>query len=387
MRRYFLVILFITVSFRLGAEVFKVGLFRGEQFLSVEFIVAESNYSLILPNGKSVSLTIGDYISVTPTGQTIKVKKNGKSVGAYTKIRLVTALADGSMRIKLIPKENAVYTYGGHFEVFSFKEKLKINNIIEQESYVASVVESEIGNNAQSEFLKVQSVLCRTYALNHLTRHAEDGFELCDQVHCQAYKGKSRFNNLIKAAIDSTRNLVLVDNKNKLIVAAYHSNCGGRTTSADQVWSKPIEYLQPVADTFCLDGNHASWIASISVKDWKSYLKSKGIIIATNDSLISDTLFNFINEDRANSIMYNNQLLPVKDIRSDWKLKSTWFTMHVANDSIEFHGRGFGHGVGLCQEGAMKRAEAGLEFHSIINFYFKDVKLADADAIKLYEMK
>lgn len=387
MKRCFLAVLFFASSLQLYAEIFRIGLFRSEQFSSVEFIVAESSYTLLLSNGKPVSLNTGDYISVTPSGQALKVKKNGKQVGSYNKVRLVTTLADGSMRIKLAPKEDAIFTYGGHFEITAFKEKLKIINFIDQESYVASAVESEIGNNAQPEFLKVQSVLCRTYALNHLTRHAVEGFELCDQVHCQAYKGKSRFNIRIKSAIDSTRNLVLVDTKNKLIVAAYHSNCGGRTTTADQVWSKPIEYLQAVNDTFCLEGNHASWIATISVKDWKGYLASKGIVTTANDSLFTDTLFNFKNENRVNAIMYNNQWLPVKDIRNDWKLKSTWFTMTVANDSIEFGGRGFGHGVGLCQEGAMKMAEYGFEFHDIINFYFKDVRLADVDAIKLYEMK
>jgi stage II sporulation protein D len=264
---------------------------------------------------------------------------------------------------------------------------MQILNLIEQEDYVASVVESEIGNNTSAEFLKAQSILCRTYALSHLERHADNGYNLCDQVHCQAYKGKGRFNNNIKPAIDSTHNQVLVDANNRLIVAAYHSNCGGMTTSADQVWSKPISYLQPVVDTFCLEGSHANWTMTITIQEWKEYLAKKGLLLQPADSLRLDSVYSFQCFKRSDVFRYGNQLLPMKEIRSDWKLKSSWFGLTVTSDTVSFHGRGFGHGVGLCQEGAMNMARHGYSCYDIINYYYGDVRVLNKGAVELFDLK
>ncbi|HRD38480.1 MAG TPA: SpoIID/LytB domain-containing protein, partial [Bacteroidia bacterium] len=73
---------------------------------------------------------------------------------------------------------------------------------------------------------KVQAILARTFALEHLSKHVTEGFSLCDQVHCQAYYGKPRFADIFNS-VNDTKGKVVVDENLNLIVAAFHSNSGG----------------------------------------------------------------------------------------------------------------------------------------------------------------
>jgi len=384
MRSVFLLLFFCLPALSY-ADLVRVGLFSGMSLTGVEAMVAEGNYSLVLPNGRREELKVGTVLTFSLRGTSIQLKRNSKTVGQFNQARLVSLLNDGALRINLAgqPEPNQ-FTYGGHFEFSVVKSRIRIVNLADLESYVAAVVESEIGANSAPEFLKVQSVLCRTYCLNHLDRHAAEGFQLCDRVHCQAYKGKSRFNKLAEEAVEATRNKVLVDTKNRLIIAAYHSNCGGQTVSAESVWSQPASYLEPVADTFCLNERHAAWNMIMSLENWKSYLEEKGLLDPHADSLAGDSLFEYHPGGRSVYFSLNEKQLPLKTIRENWKLNSTWFDIGVSRDSVQFTGRGFGHGIGLCQEGAMKMADYGKTFSEIIDFYFRDVRLADADALKLW---
>jgi stage II sporulation protein D len=385
MRKILLLLVCCLPAISSFADLVKVGLFSGMNLTAVETLVAEGNYSLILPGSRKEELRTGVVLTFSLRGSVFQLKKNGKPVGNYNQVRIVSLENDGALRINLAgqPEPNQ-FTYGGHFELAVVKGKIRILNLVDLESYVAAVVESEVGANSSPEFLKVQSVLCRTYCLNHLDRHAAEGFQLCDRVHCQAYKGKSRFNRLAEEAVQATRNKVLVDQKNQLIIAAYHSNCGGQTVSAESVWSQPVGYLLPVPDTFCLNSRHATWSVIMSLKDWKAYLHEKGLLDPHADSLVADSLFEYHPQGRSVNFTMNGKQLALKTIRENWKLNSTWFDIKVSNDSLQFTGRGFGHGIGLCQEGAMKMAEAGRTFGEIIDFYYRDVKLADADALKLW---
>ena len=97
--------------------------------------------------------------------------------------------------------------------LFSENGSLKVRNEVELENYVAGVVEMEAGSNHTLEYYKVQAIICRTYALSNLRRHETERYNLCDNVHCQVYKGNNRLNQQITEATLQTKNLVLVDKK------------------------------------------------------------------------------------------------------------------------------------------------------------------------------
>ena len=79
--------------------------------------------------------------------------------------------------------------------------------------------------------------------------------------------------------------------------------------------------------------------------------------------------------------------IPLKTIRADFKLKSTYFSIEQLGDSVKFNGRGYGHGVGLCQEGAMRMAKLKYPYKDILQFYFKDVHLVDLSDLNYFRQE
>src|SRR5205823_3274956 len=157
-------------------------------------------------------------------------------------------------------------------------------------------------------------------------------------------------------------------------------NCGGQTVDSKDAWSNHVACLKSVNDTFCLHCPHAVWQKMIDKNKWITYLKNKNIPV--EDSLINDSTFSFTQTARQSNYQFCSATIPLKSIRYDFKLKSTWFNIIPRGDSLLFQGFGYGHGVGLCQEGAMKMAEHGYKMKDIINFYLKEVTLEDYDTIK-----
>src|SRR5208337_2379392 len=101
-----------------------------------------------------------------------------------------------------------------------------------------------------------------TYALKNSRKHITEGYNLCDMVHCEVYKGRCTKPEII-LAVSKTSGEVIVDKDNQLINAAFHANCGGQTVNSEDVWSKSATYLKSVNDTFCINMPKARWEKTI----------------------------------------------------------------------------------------------------------------------------
>ena len=248
------------------------------------------------------------------------------------------------------------------------------------EHYVAGVVESEGGIKKNVEFLKLQAIISRTYAISNLRKHIkEEAFNLCDNVHCQLYRGRCT-NSLIMMATSQTNGDIIIDQHNKPISAAFHSNCGGKTVNSEDVWSIETSYLKSVKDTFCLKQSHAKWIKKIPVNKWLEYL-SANYNYPVTDSLMKKEALSY--KQKTRQVYFDeNPNIHLKKIRSDFKFNSTFFSLDQQGDTLIFNGNGYGHGVGLCQEGAMKMVDYGWTLKKIIQFYYKDVTIINITELK-----
>ena len=155
--------------------------------------------------------------------------------------------------------------------------------------------------------------------------------------------------------------------------------------NSEDVWSSKKSYLKSVVDTFCRNQVHSNWIDTISIKDWITYLDTTGFEI-TQKTFNNDSL-TFIQEHRKKYYRINGDSILLTKIRSDFNLKSTFFSINPNNDNLILKGTGYGHGVGLCQEGAMQMARYGYSYSDIINFYYKDVSIINLRSKKLVEIK
>jgi stage II sporulation protein D len=319
----------------------------------------------------------------------IHVKTFENDIGKFNTIKIVSKNSPSAFKIKCVTPISTVRMYDDQLLVSlsADKSQLVLVNTVGLESYIAGVVQSESGKSNNIEYYKLQAILCRTYLLAHLSRHVAEGYEVCDDVHCQAYLSRATEKNIMNAVV-STKGLVIVDNNLNLITAAFHSNCGGQTCNSEDVWAISTTYLKAVNDPFCTQKVHSNWEQTITYDEWKAYLKSKGK--KDQDSTIgeaSETLM--IHQANGRSVNYvdGNLKIPFKTIRIDFKLKSAFFSIERKGNNIVFKGRGYGHGVGLCQEGAMEMSKQKYSYLDILHYYYKDVSVVDLRALNYFKQE
>ncbi|MDX9930119.1 MAG: SpoIID/LytB domain-containing protein [Bacteroidales bacterium] len=246
------------------------------------------------------------------------------------------------------------------------------------ENYLAGVVRAEGGPGRPVEFYRVQSILARTFAWQNLGKHLSDGYNLCDDVHCQAYHGTSD-DKTVAEAVRSTEEIVVAGRDSVIVLAAFHSNCGGQTASSEEAWVTALPHLKSVRDPHCTSSRNATWKASVPAKTWSDFLVSRGV----SSQVASQGEMKFIQDTRKQYFVPEAGVsIPVALIRSEFGLRSAYFSLSASADSVRFEGRGYGHGVGLCQEGAMAMALEGYTCNEIIAFYFQDVILVKTEFVK-----
>ena len=177
-------------------------------------------------------------------------------------------------------------------------------------------------------------------------------------------------------AIRATESLILVDENMDYITASYFSNSGGQTNNVEDVWTKALPYLRSIHDPYSMGGVNYIWEKKILKSKWLNYLKNNFQYPVDNVEALNAAL-NFKQEIRHKYLVDWVYQIPLTQVRKDWNLKSTYFSIFDNGDYLSFKGKGFGHGVGLSQEGAMRMIELGYDFLEVLRFYYTDVHLID----------
>ena len=148
--------------------------------------------------------------------------------------------------------------------------------------------------------------------------------------------------------------------------------------NSEDVWSKSLYYLRSVKDTFCLKHKDANWQKEIDKNQWKNYLTAR--------------LPNTIKEQQYMNLSLNERMkyfpqskLSFEELRGKFRLRSTYFNIQETANNVLLKGRGFGHGVGLCQIGAMEMAALGYNYSEILHFYYSGVHIIDLSALDFFK--
>ena len=366
----FLLFLFLCLfSIQLNAAIVSVRILTTKVISSFIFSPIEGNYSVY---GDGVLLSDCDasgIFQMNIEGDSIQLKTFERTIGKYGSVKMIAKQNDCAFKIKSVQSESKVRTYEDNLTVglTPDKKQFLLINKVDIEKYIGGVVESESGKTSSLEYYKLQAILCRTYLLAHITRHVLEGFQVCDDVHCQAYLNRT-IDPAVKKAVSETKGLVVVDNDLNLITAAFFSNCGGETCNSQDVWAVSTTYLKAVKDTFCLNQPHANWKREIPLEDWKTYLQLKHKYPVEDSLKLNDATSFAQSNGRAIYFTDKDLKIPLKTIRADFQLKSTYFSIEQIGNTVVFNGRGYGHGVGLCQEGAMRMADLNHSYKEILFF-------------------
>ncbi|WP_438318221.1 SpoIID/LytB domain-containing protein [Candidatus Caldatribacterium sp. SIUC1] len=343
--------------------------------------------------------------------------------------------------------------YRGRLELRERGGQLEVINVLPLEEYLKGTVKLEASPSWPEEALKAYLVVARTYALKNLGRHREEGFDFCTTVHCMRYGGVFAEDPRTNALVEKTRGII-VTYQGKPASVVFHSESGGYTDSAKNVWGKDVPYLVEVPSPWEKDTPHAFWQVVVSREEITEALRRRGyiqgevldlecrkseksgrvasILVRTDREEVELSANRFreaLGVDRLPSTFFDllrepaaaqpQEEVPLQDpegerfidykawMGKDWNLDDiiTFLKLREeerrrkreaqrvsslpgtqpkkrpvwqASDAFTFVGRGWGHGVGLSQWGAVGMAKEGASFLEILHHYFPGCELGRA---------
>lgn len=378
-RTIFLVFSLLLANMAFGGTFIDIKIFTGYSINSFTFTPVSGKYSVFDADKKVVDILRDDVVTFKIKNDTIVVTKGAKQYGKFTSLNISGSGLLNNFKIKPSNTNVQERNYDDNLQITVLDGYFLIINQVEIENYVAGVVQSEGGGSVKdNDFYLVQAITCRTYALNNMKKHAKEGFNLCDSVHCQQYLGRCKSNEIL-AATFKTAGDVIVDKNEKMISAAFHANSGGQTVNSEDIWKISTSYLKSVNDTFSLSMPSAKWEYKILQTNWLDYLASR-FNYPINDPEKRNYALTFKQDTR--KVYFADSIL-LSTIRYDLGLKSTWFSIEQQGANMVFKGRGYGHGVGLSQQGAIRMAHLGYNYLEIIKFYYKDVEVVNYDELNI----
>lgn len=349
---------------------------------------------------------------VDPSGKRVSLRKTGFTIVPRDKASGLVALdpAPGHQR------SAAGKLVRGRLEATLFHRNLRLVNVVDLENYTHGVVSAEMPIKSPLEALKAQAVVARTHALfikNVSRRHRKQGYDVCDDQHCQVYAGARAESARSREVVDGTRGRV-VTYQGALAHVIYSSNCGGHTQSGKDLngwgdvpyWTGiedapsagslprspwqlrqwlltwPPSYCKPSAD---VHPSHFRWtrvmtFAELEAKaDRKLHVGKLKTLRALRRSP-SGNVNTLLVEGSRKKVRVKSEF-DIRGLLGIGSLRSTQFVIDWDYDAkgkpraVVFHGGGWGHGVGLCQSGAIGRADAGQTYQDIIKAYFKGTDL------------
>jgi len=308
--------------------------------------------------------------------------------------------------VNIIPRGNnnrinvADKRYRGIVKVLPNGETVQIINLIYMEDYLRGVVPPELGLRSDDEIeaIKAQALAARTYAMSRLGQYGAEPYDLKASILDQVYNGAGIENALVNSAIDQTPGMVIVYH-DALIDAYYHSTCGGMTDDIEDVWEKREQpYLKAVNDSAA-----CSWSKYFSWKEYftESQIRSRVEQYLSNDrgrdlrlGEVTDAIIGLRTAGgriEKFSIRTDEDIYHFRKDRIRWVmgrtsnpdliLPSARFDIAIDRDAqshftgFSINGHGYGHGVGMCQCGAIGKARQGWTYEDILKLYYTGIDI------------
>lgn len=334
--------------------------------------------SVVSVDGEGIIATRenGDAVALNPP-VLARPAKNGVVVDG-TIYRRLTFSASSALQVNGKP-------YRGTAEISLGEKGILVVNELALEDYLVGLINCEISSTWPIEAVKAQAVIARTYALNRKEARRSSLYHLESSVIDQVYDGCEIEDSRARRGVSETAGEVLTYN-GAIIQAFYHSSCGGRTESAENVWGARLPYLKGVDCAYCLLTPSAAWEQKVSLRDIEERLKSSGYKV----SAVTDIrLGQRNNRGRLKNILVVSSRGEISLTGDQFRkaigygvIKSTNFTLKIVNGEAGFTGLGNGHGVGLCQWGAKQRALDGFAYTEILSYYYPGTKLSKFSDIR-----
>ncbi|HVK84996.1 MAG TPA: SpoIID/LytB domain-containing protein [Kofleriaceae bacterium] len=293
--------------------------------------------------------------------------------------------------------------WGSIYVTLDHDGSLLVANAVAEDKLLAGLVPAEMYPDAPDAALEAQAIAARTELLQKIgRRNLTDPFLLCSTQQCQVYAGAGKEHPRATRAVEKTRGMVLLRDGGGLVDIRYSASCGGHTEDNDWIWGgEPDPSLRGRTDDgkggmtritdanldAFLDGGHGAWCNHEKLGKgrfrWTERLRADDLSarIAIDYPEVG-RLTGLVPKERGSSGRIRTIVLEGTkgklEVTGDLKirrllggLKSTLFEVKRDGDSFVFRGAGFGHGVGMCQMGAIGMASAGKTYDKILGHYYR----------------
>lgn len=298
--------------------------------------------------------------------------------------------------IFILPTNGNLYlsgrAYPGGIKISKGSDIIVVNHVPIEE-YLKGVLPYEMGRlpRSQIEALKAQAVASRSYAMANKKPNAE--YDILPTIWDQVYGGVGEADEVINEAVESTRGVVALY-RGKVINAKYSSTCGGITEDNENVWpGERIPYLRSVRDSgwdgkpFCRFSPHFNWERSYAKDEFFLVIRKqiRELFGQNPKEILWIKIAKRTKTNRVRTIEIQTDIGKfdmnkdqIRRLFADFRgsVKSIMFRIKVKGNSFIISGRGYGHGVGMCQFGAMEMAKENYNFQQIIHHYYTGVRLS-----------
>ncbi len=428
MNKFILILTFLSLQFNFAQRLYQLEptvrvrilnntdtlriLFSDDWFLTGESKVKQ----FLLEDGEIIFIAENDGVKI--------FKKDDESIITSESFVLQSSSDTGTLVIKNVPfgvgwwwegKEDRIYEGELHFYITE-ENKFEVVVHLPLEQYLKGVVPYEIGGNSPLEALKAQAVAARSEAIIALTSklYSGENYDLTSDVECQVFSGNRNRTQQSDLAVEQTKSLIISEN-GKPINAYYASNCGGHSELIKNVWPDRLipesyqvsdfDWDDSISIDLTIEENAREWIFSNPPSfcnpnihsdlpqwsqnnfRWKREFTTQEISQMTSKGNDFGNLLDIKILKRGTSgraylakFIFEKESIDVQGelkIRQMFTppLRSSCFVVDKTESGFVIHGAGWGHGVGMCQSGAITMANDGKSFDKILKHYYRKAEL------------
>ncbi len=327
-----------------------------------------------------IELEIGRRMPLTK----VSMENNGIKIGeiAYP-YRRIQIKAKNDVTIK---RNGRSARYRGMIDIILTKQnQFLVVNSIELEAYIKGVLYHEVSHRWPLEAIKAQAVAARSYALYQAQVNERGEFDVTSDIYSQVYGGRSAERYRTNIAADRTRGEVLIF-EGEILPAYFHSTCGGHTENASELWNHQLKSLEGVICPFCKNSPHYEWKKNFQLKIIQDQLNKHGYSLG----LIKEIkVFERSDSGRVRKVQIigrdgKMKIISGKEFRNmigPNEFKSSYYDIVMKGYFFDLLGRGWGHGVGMCQWGAYGMASERYKYKEILQYYYPGTEVVSVKTL------
>ena len=264
-------------------------------------------------------------------------------------------------------------------------QRLLLINTLGMEEYIRGVLYHEVSHRWPLAAIKAQAVAARSYAVYQVRQRHKADYDVSSDIYSQVYGGRDSERYRTNIAVERTEGEILTF-EGEILPTYYHATCAGHTEDVEELWKHDLFALKGVACPFCLLAPHYAWEKNLQLQNIQESLNDHDyqLDLIKDIRVVSRNKSGRINNLEITTRTGKQVTIAGKEFRNivgPNVIKSNNYRIRMKGYYVDFIGRGWGHGVGMCQWGAMEMARQRYSYRDILFYYYPGSRIQQGSAL------